>query len=78
MGVPWCLWGAEQGEGPTHGVPGGERSVDGCGRQPWCGMRVGGVGRGGRAGEREKPRRALRVRRLQNAERTVLPAVAQM
>ena len=29
-------------EGPTHGVPGGGRSVDGCGRQSWCVMRVGG------------------------------------
>ena len=65
-------------EGPTHGVPGGGRSVDGCGRQSWCGMRVGGVGRGGRAGEREKPRQALRARRLRHAQRTVLPAVAQM
>ena len=29
-------------EGPTHGVPGGGRFVDGCGRQSWCVMRVGG------------------------------------
>ena len=65
-------------EGLTHGVPGGGRSVDGCGRQSWCVMRVGGVGRGGRPGEREKPRQALRARRLRHAERTVLPAVAQM
>ena len=36
-------------EGPTHGVLGGGRSVDGCGRQLWCVMRVGGVGRGGRS-----------------------------
>ena len=65
-------------EGPSHGVPGGGRSVDGCGRQSWCVMRVGGVGRGGRAGEWEKPRQALRARRLRHAERTVQPAVAQM
>ena len=30
-------------EGPTHGVPGGGRFVDGCGRQSWCVTRVGGV-----------------------------------
>ena len=30
-------------------MPGGGRSVDGCGRQSWCVMRVGGVGRGGRS-----------------------------
>ena len=65
-------------EVPTHGVPGGGRSVAGCGRQSWCGVGVGGVGRGGRAGGREKPRQALRARRLRHAERTVLPAVAQM
>ena len=29
-------------EVPTHGVPGGGRSVDGCGRQSWCVVRVGG------------------------------------
>ena len=29
-------------EVPTHGVPGGGRSVAGCGRQPWCVVRVGG------------------------------------
>ena len=29
-------------EVPTHGVPGGARSVAGCGRQPWCVVRVGG------------------------------------
>ena len=40
-------------EGLTHGVPGGGRSVDGCGRQSWCVMRVGGVGRGGWAGGRK-------------------------
>ena len=54
-------------EDPTHGVPGGGRSVAGCGRQSWRGVGVGGVGRGGRAGGREKPRQALRARRLWHA-----------
>ena len=35
-------------EGPTHGVPGGGRSVDGCGRQSWRVMRLEGFGGGGR------------------------------
>ena len=46
-------------EGPTHGVPGGGRSVDGCARQSWCVMRVGGfVGLGGREKGRSRGKRS--------------------
>ena len=41
MGVPWCLWGAEQGRFQHTACQGGGRSVAGCGRQPWCVVRVG-------------------------------------
>ena len=40
-------------EGPTHGVRGGGRTVDGCGRRLWCGMGEGGVGRGWAGGGKE-------------------------
>ena len=41
--------GSRAREGPTRGVPGAGRSVDGCGRQSWCVMTLGGGGRGGRS-----------------------------
>ena len=41
-GCAMVLVGSGAREVPTHGVPGGGRSVAGCGRQPWCVVRVGG------------------------------------
>ena len=77
MGVPWCLLGAEQGRvrhTACRGVGGLLSAVGASYGVGWgWGVSVGLVG-----GRKGKPRQALRARRLRHAERTVLPAVAQM
>ena len=78
MGEPWCLWGAEQGRirhTACQGVGGPLPAVGASHGVVWDWEGLVGVGV---AGGREKPRQALRARRLRHAERTVLPAVAQM